>query len=314
MSLRPRRAQPRPAWLAAVSRWGAIGAALVATAGPADAGQVVVIRSRPLAPYDAAISGFERAYRDPVTRFTVPDSGADELGDRIAALRPDAIVAVGLRAAQFARQRFPRTPLVYCVVQDPERHDLGGVWVTGGATGIPPAVELAMLRTAAPDVRRVAVFYGRATGTMFARAARQAAKELGIELIEVALNDLSELAARAREAARHADALWMPADPTIAAPEPFQFLLSLSLDTRKPLFSFSADLVRAGALAAVIPDYGAAGAQAAEAVRRIQSGERAGDIPPANVRRTRLVLNATTARALGRDVPLAARRDGEVLP
>ena len=106
----------------------------------------------------------------------------------------------------------------------------------------------------------------------------------------------------------------MPADPTIAASEPFRFLLKLSLEQRKPLFVFSDALVKAGALAAVTPDYAVAGAQAAEAVRRIQAGERAGDIPVARVRRTRLVVNGATARALGRELPVAVRRDGEVLP
>jgi putative ABC transport system substrate-binding protein len=289
-------------------------AAGIALAAPALAGNVVVLRSRALAPYDSAIAGFEAACHAPVTRFTLADTGAAALRDRIAALRPDAIVAMGLRGALFARERFPRTPLVYCVVQDPARHDLGGVWVTGVSCEVPPAVELAMLREAAPDVRRLAVFYGQTSGAAFAREARKAAADLGLVLVEVAIADLSELAPRARDAARRADALWMPADPMTAAPEPFRFLLELSLGTRKPLFAFSDALVRAGALAAVVPDYRAAGAQAAEAVRRIQAGERAGDIPVATARRTRLVMNGSTARALGRDLPVAARRGGEVLP
>ncbi|HKQ56742.1 MAG TPA: ABC transporter substrate binding protein [Candidatus Eisenbacteria bacterium] len=289
-------------------------AAWMACAAPAFGGTVVVLRSRALAPYDSAIAGFEAAYRNPVTRFTLADTGGAALRDRIASLRPDAIVAMGLRGALFAREHFPRTPLVYCIVQDPARHDLGGVWVTGVSSDVPPAVELTSLRAAAPDVRRLAVFYSQTAGAAFAREARKAAADLGIQLVEVAIADLSELAGRAREAARRADALWMPADPMIAAPEPFRFLLDLSLETRKPLFTFSDALVRAGALAAVVPDYQAAGAQAAESVRRIQAGERAGDIPASTVRRTRLVVNGSTARALGRDLPVAARRGAEVLP
>jgi putative ABC transport system substrate-binding protein len=278
------------------------------------AGNVVVLRSRALGPYDAAIAGFEAAYKGRVIRFTIEDAGAARLAERVGALRPDAVVAMGLRAALYARDYFPRTPVVFCAVGDPEHNDLGGTWITGISTEVPQAVELATLRTAAPDVHRLAVFYGRATGAGFARGARAAAAAAGLELIEVAVGDLSELADRAREAAAHADALWLPADPTVAASEPFNFLLRLSLDERKPLFVFSEALVRAGALAAVTPDYALAGAQAAEAVRRIQAGERAGDIPVATVRRTRLVVNEATARALGRELPIAVRRDGQVLP
>lgn len=309
-----RHRRPRARWLAPLLATVALAAALLGDAGTARAGNVVILRSRTLGPYDQATAGFESAYRGKVSHFTLEDSGSAGLAQRIGALRPDALVAMGLRAALYARDHFPRTPIVFCVVQDPERSDLGGAWITGVSTAVSAEAELASLRTAVPDVRRVAVFYGRATGAEFVRGARVAAAAAGFELVEVPLGNLSELAGRAREAATRADALWMPPDPTIAASEPFRFLLKLSLEQRKPLLVFSDALVKAGALAAVVPDYGAAGAQAAEAVRRIQAGERAGDIPVAPVRRTRLVVNGATARALGRELPVAVRRDGEVLP
>jgi putative ABC transport system substrate-binding protein len=310
----PRAPRRRLIGLTSLLVFAGLAAGLLAHPTPAIAGNVVILRSRALGQYDVAIAGFEAAYRGQVTRFTIEDTGATLLRARVVALRPDALVAMGLRAALYARDHFPRTPVVYCVVQDPEHNDLGGAWITGVSTVVPHDVELAMFKATAPDIHRLAVFYGRATGGEFARGARAAAAAAGLELVEVPLGDLSELADRAREAAAHADALWMPADPTIAASEPFQFLLKLSLTQRKPLFVFSDALVRAGALAAVIPDYAAAGAQAAQAVRRIQAGERAGDIPVTAVRRTRLVVNEVTARALGRELPLAVRRDGDVLP
>lgn len=310
MTRRPSPTAARPARIALA----ALAAGVLVPAPPAAAGTVVLLRSRALAPYDAAIAGFDAAFRGPVVRFTLEDPGPTALRDRVAALRPDAVVAVGLRAALYARDQLPRTPVVFCVVQDPGRHELGGAWITGVSTEVSTRDELRALRAAAPDVRRVAIFYGRSTGAGLARQAREAAEAAGLELMEVDLGSLSELGARAREAAARADALWMPADATVAATEPFQFLLKLSLDQRKPLLAFSDALVRAGALVAVVPDYAAAGAQAAEVVRRIQSGERTGDIPITPVRRTRLVLNEATARALGRELPIAARREGQVLP
>ena len=310
----PRTAHSRAIRLAPLILLAGLAGGVLAHPGRAVAGNVVVLRSRVLGPYDAAIEGFESAYKGRVTRFTIEDTGAANLAVRVGALRPDAIVAMGLRAALYARDHFPRTPVVFCGVQDPERNELGGTWITGVTTEVPQSVELAMLKTTVPDVHRLAVFYGRATGAEFARGARAAAAAAGLELVEVALGDLSELAVKAREAAAHADAMWLPADPTVAASEPFNFLLRLSLEQRKPLFVFSDALVRAGALAAVTPDYALAGAQAGEAVRRIQAGERAGDIPVSTVRRTRLVVNEATARALGRELPLAVRRDGKVVP
>jgi hypothetical protein len=41
----------------------------------------------------------------------------------------------------------------------------------------------------------------------------------------------------------------------------------------------------------------------ADAVRRIQAGERAGDIPVRPLKQTRMIVNLTTSRALGRTLP-----------
>lgn len=305
----PRASPVRRTWARVIAT---AFAALVLTAVPAHAGEVVILKSRASSAYDSAASGFEAAYRRTVVRFSLEDAGA-ALPRRVADLRPDAIVAVGLRAALYARDRFPRTPVVFCAVPEAARDELSGDWLTGVTTDVAPAAEFGSWRRMAPDVRRVAMFYGTCTGAALARAARGAAAAHGLELVEVPVHDLSQLAARAREVAPRVDALWMPADATVAVSEAFQFLLKLSLERRKPLFVFSDALVRAGAMAAITPDYAAAGAQAADAVRRIQAGERAGDIPVAGVRRTRLVMNEATARALGRDVPVAVRRDGGVL-
>src|SRR5439155_30139 len=82
-----------------------------------------------------------------------------------------------------------------------------------------------------------------------------------------------------------------PPDPLVAAPEAFHFLLKLSLDRRIPLLTFSDALVRAGALAAACPDFNVVGEQLAEIVRRIQAGERPGDIPVSRARRVRWWFN-----------------------
>lgn len=314
MSAHPLPAPQRSVGTGLIAPLAAMVLALLTFGRPAVAGQVVLLRTRALGPYETAIAGFDSAYRGQVTQLTIEDTSATALRDRISILRPDVVVAVGLRAALFARNQLPRTPVVYCAVQNPERHHLDGAWITGVTSEVPPEVELRSLKSAAPDVRRVAIFFGRESGASRVRSMRRAATSAGLELIEVPLEDLSELADRAREVVYRADALWLPADPMVAAPEPFRFLLKLSLEQRKPLFAFSDALVRAGALAAVVPDYARAGALAAGAVRRIQAGERAGDIPPSTVQHTRLVINGATAKALGRELPVAVRRDSEVLP
>ena len=302
-------------------RWSAPGlpallvllaAGLVPTG--ARAGTVVVLRSRTLAAYDSAAAGFRSVHAGPLLDLVLQDREPAALRREIASVAPDAIVAIGLKAALFAREQFPRTPLVHCVVQGPAREELSGVWVTGVSTDLPAALALEGLRAAIPEAHRVAVFYGARTGVAFAQSAGRAASAIGLELVKVPIDDLQQFAEVAQRAAAQVDVLWMPADAAIAAPEPFHFLLELSIRRSKPLFVFSDALVRQGALAAVIPDYAFTGVQAAAAVRRIQAGERPGDIPVAAVSRTRLVVNRLTAKALGHDVPPSLRRVAEVVP
>jgi putative tryptophan/tyrosine transport system substrate-binding protein len=264
----------------------------------AHAGAVLVLKSGALAPYEATVSGFRAAYRGEWSEASL-DEGPAAIAMRLTKLRPDVVVVVGLKAALFAREHAPRIPLVFCVVQGWERYDLSGAWVTGVSTDVPAGVELAALRTAAPNVRSVGFLYGVATGAERAREARVAAAAAKITLVEQPLSSLSDLPAQARALAGRVDALWLPADPTLATPEAFRFLLELSLAQRKPLLVFSEALVRAGALVAVSPDYDWVGTRVAEAVRRILTGDRASDVPVLALRRTHTVVNPTTARSLG---------------
>jgi len=281
---------------------------------PAGAGTVVLLRSRALAPYDSVASGFRAAYRGRVVEWTLPESGADSLADEVRELRPDVVVAIGPRAALLARDRLPRVPIVYCIVPDPLRYELEGAWITGVSAEVPPELDLGALTRAAPDVRRVGLIVGAERRDGFARRAQAAASRLGLTLIEARVSEVGSLAARAREVVDRVDALWMPADATAATPEGFRFVLDLSLTRGKPLLAFAESLVRAGALVAVCPDYSWVGARAADAVRRIQAGERAGDVPVATLKRMRLVLNLATARALGREIPAATVAAAEVVP
>ena len=296
-----------------VPRVIALLAALAVAPASALAGSVVVLKSRPLASYDAVVAGFRAAHGEEIVELSLDSTGTDELERRVAAEHPDAVVAVGLRAALAAHVRLPRTPLVYCAVQASDHQRLAGEWATGVAAEWSPRAELNALKAAAPDVRSVAFFYDSASGSASVRSARSAARAAGLRLVEAPIGSLERLGDAARAAERGADALWMPPDATLRTPEAFRFLLDLSLASRKPLLVFSDALVHAGALVSSAPDYAQMGARAAEAVHRIQGGDRAGDIPVTRVRPVRIVVNEATAKALGRTLPAELERTAEVI-
>jgi putative ABC transport system substrate-binding protein len=282
---------------------------------PGHGGTVVLLRSSAIEAYQDAARGFHRAYvAGPIVDLAWSEMDANVIVRRILQAHPDAVVAVGWRAAVFCRDKLPRVPLVYCAVQNPEDHDLTGPWITGVRTEVSPEDELAALRATVPDARRVGFFYSAMSGAGALEGARGAAAASGIELVEAPVGDLGELAHTARELAGRVDAFWMPADPVLATPEAVHFLLELSLHARRPLFVFSDALVRAGAYAGLEPDFERAGERAAPLVQRIRAGERAGNIPVAREKEARLVINQATARAIGRDVPRGLPGRVEVLP
>src|SRR5262249_6784577 len=150
----------------------------------------------------------------------------------------------------------------YCAVENPEEHDLAGAWITGVRTEVSPEAELAGLRRAVPEAKRVGLLFGAVAESRVLVPARAAAAQSGIELVEGRVASPARLAQTARELAPRVDALWLAADPVLATPEAFHFLLDLSLRMRRPLFVFSDALVRAGAYAGLEPDFERAGALA----------------------------------------------------
>jgi ABC-type uncharacterized transport system substrate-binding protein len=289
-------------------------AAALAACAPAWAGPIVLLRSGDLAPYRAAEEGLRAATHEPVVVVEVTSGTPEQVARAVFALHPDAVVAVGLRAATLARDWLPRVPIVYCAVPQPERHDLVGDWLTGVRSDVEPSAEIAALRLAHPTVRSVGYLVGAGADPAVTRRAKAAARAAGITFVEAMLASAADLPAATRRVASQVDAFWMPADPMVATPEGFRFLLAFSLASRKPLLAFSDALVRKGALVAVMPDYSEAGTLAAQQVRRIQAGDRPVDLPVPTVARMHTFMNQATAKALGAALSAAALRASEVVP
>lgn len=304
--MRRRRPAPGGGWLLALA-----GAALLGTP-PAHAGGVAVLRSSDLPVYTRTVEAIRRAYRDPLSEVSLAELTPEQGVERVAASNPEIVVAVGLRAATLIRDRLPRVPMVYCMVPAPERHDLVGSRITGVSADIPPALELALLHETAPDVKRVGVIVGRSSDDWL-RLAKPAAARLGVTLEVARVESIDQLGPRVRNLLDRVDALWMPADADVATPEAFRFAMAAALDHRLPFFTFAPALVRAGAYAAAAPDLDWVASRIVESIRRVQSGERAGDVPSTEVKRVKLVANLSTVRALGRELPAPVLRDAELV-
>jgi ABC-type uncharacterized transport system substrate-binding protein len=269
------------------SRWRAhgwsgalvLGLTLSPLASEARAAEVVLLRSADVEVWRPAVESVMRG----LAAHSVEDydlrQDARE-ADRLAASlqgRDVIVVAFGPLAAKVARTHLSDRPLVYALVQDPAGLGLLAAGnVAGVAAALPAKIQLAAFRSLHPGAVRIGVLYHQATGGRQVAEAREAARVLRLELVAQPVSEGREVPAALRrllEGPSPVDALWLPADAVVMAEDSRRHILWESLKANKPVLTVSAAIVSEGALASHSPDYSSVGEQAAEAVRRIASGE-----------------------------------------
>ena len=232
---------------------------------------------------------------------------ADLLGRKIAAL----VMSAGTTAVREAMVMTSTIPIVFATAADPvergivERLNRPGGNVTG-VTWINNELEpkqLELLHEAVPSAVRIAVlstsFFAlqNATGVL-----ELAARKLGLEIILVNADTKSEIETAFTTAMQaKAAAMQVRANPLFSSET--RLIAALALRHGLPAMIGNRDAVATGFLmsyAASIPDsYRQAGAY----VGRILKGERPSDLPVVQPSKFDLVINLTTARALGLTVP-----------
>lgn len=276
-------------------------------AGGQSGSSVVIIQSGKHSAYQEVVSGFTQTVTGVgSTIFELPGNPEEQLEVRRKILSgpapPGVILAIGTQATQFAQKEFLRTPLVFCLVTNPDRLQLSGPFITGIDLLVSPSEQLETLSQAVPGVKRLGVIYNPDISQATVDKGNAAGRELGIVLVEKRIRGTKEIANAIKDMMWVVDALWMIPDPTIVSKESFQYLLQTSIERRIPLLAFSEGFVKGGALLALAPDYEDIGRQAGLVAREILGGKSPGSIPLKHPK-GHLILNLNTAQALGVNIP-----------
>jgi putative tryptophan/tyrosine transport system substrate-binding protein len=253
---------------------------------------------------------------------------ADGQYDRMTGLAADLVrqqVAVivtmgGDPSALAAKGATATIPVVVIVGNDPVHsglvtslHRPGGN-LTGTSTFLADVEpkRLGLLRELRPNAKTIAALVnpGVAFSDVQMKDIRSAAGGIGQEIIILNASTISEIdAAFAKLVQMRADALQVATDPLFFTRA--TQLVVLAARHAIPTLYFRRELVTAGGLMSygsnTEESYRLAGVYAG----RILKGERAGDLPFQQSTKFELVINLSTARALGLDVPptLIARAD-----
>ena len=231
------------------------------------------------------------------------------LAAELSALPLDVIFSVGSDVARTFRPIASSTPVVFAASDDPVATGIVSSLARPGGrfTGVSfmspqlAAKRLELLKEMLPAVRRVAVLTDPGHEAYLPEFVR-AAETMNVALTTIRFETAAEFAAAFASAkAAGADALFVvPSRYTLAYGRQ---LAELSIKHRLPAISAYDAFARAGGLLAYGPTSQEMIVRAASFIDRILRGAKAGDLPVEQASGVALLVNATTAKALGLTIP-----------
>ena len=224
----------------------------------------------------------------------------------------DLIYALGTSVTLAAKRATKSVPIVFYGGTNPvavglvESFRKPGGRLTGvhGQFSDLTAKRLELLKEMIPRLRRVVTFYtpDNPAARQSLTIARDAARQLKVELIERPVASVEELRAGLRALRPgEADAFFLVSDAMVVSQE------DLIIDTAKAkrlptMLSYQGNVAK-GALASYGESYYALGRLSAKHVQRVLLGASPGDLAVEQLDRLHFVINLKTAKALGLTIP-----------
>ena len=234
-------------------------------------------------------------------------------------LKVDVIVTSGTANVVAAKQATSAIPIVFAVAGDPIANNLVASLARpgGNITGLlTVATDLAgkrveLLREAVPGFRRMAMIGNIANplSRLEMSEVQAAAGRLGLEAAAFGIQRAEDIAPVFQGLKGPADAIYVVADPLVNTNR--ARIHTLAMGARLPAIYNAREHVEAGGLMSYGPNFPALYSRAADFVDRILRGAKPADIPVEQPTKFDLVINMTTAKVLGLEVPptLIARAD-----
>src|SRR5215469_5287435 len=233
-----------------------------------------------------------------------------EIAAEFVRLKVDVIVTVG-SAVPTVRQATSVIPIVFAVGIDPVGSGLVASLAKpgGNITGLSlQAANLAgkrieLLREVIPELRRLGIIFnvGNAQPVLEMEETKAAAVALGLEVKPLEIRTAADISTAFEGVKAQADALYIAIDQLMVAN--LARILTLALGSRLPTVFSTRDFVRAGGFMSYGPNYSDLFRRSADYVDKILRGAKPGDIPVEQPTRFELVVNLTTAKALGLTIP-----------
>jgi putative ABC transport system substrate-binding protein len=241
-----------------------------------------------------------------------------EIAAEFVRLKVDVIVTSG-GAALAAKQATSLIPIVFAAAADP----VGGGFVAslvqpgGNVTGLSAQFtdlagkRLELLREIVPSLRQLAIMAnaGYPAAVLEMAEVQATARTLGLEVTTLEIRRAEDIAPAFEALKGRAEALYVCSD--ILTTTNRVRVNTLALTARLPMMYGVREYVEAGGLMSYGPNFLDLWRRTGDLVDKILRGAKPAEIPVEQPTKFDLVINLTTAKALGLDVPptLLARAD-----
>lgn len=272
--------------------------ALIPPASAIASGDILIIQSLAIKPYNMALQGFRSACDIKAQKFISSElSEADILG-KARKMRPGLILAIGQDALVKARG-IRDVPIVYLMVLNPQSLVKESGNITGVSMNISPERQLSQLRQVLPHARKIGLLFDPVKSGVFVGKARNAAVQKDIEMVTKEVHNSREAVAAIDGMKGKVDALWLLPDTTVVNPATIDMLLLSTIENSIPVLVFSEKYVEKGAIMSLEIDPAEAGKQAGEMANRILAGDDVNRINEEDARGSFLAVNMIIAKKLG---------------
>ena len=234
-----------------------------------------------------------------------------EIADEFVRLKVDVIVTGGTASVIAAKQATSVIPIVFATAGDPvANHLVASLARPGGnVTGLSGQVvdtaskRLELLRKVLPGLRRLAIMgnVDNPFAVLDMREVQATARMVGLEATTFEIRRAEDIAPAFEAFKGRADALYVPPEPLVNTNR--VRINTLALGARLPTMHGLREYVEAGGLMSYGPSALDQYRRAADYVDKILRGAKPADIPVEQPTKFDLVINLTTAKALGLQIP-----------
>jgi putative ABC transport system substrate-binding protein len=242
-----------------------------------------------------------------------------EIAAEFVRLKVDVIVTSATPPALAAKQATSVIPIVFATVGDPVGTDLvaslarpgGNVTGLSNQTGDLAAKRVELLREVTPRLGRLAILtnISNPAALLEMREAQAAASALGLTVDAAEIRRAEDITPAVEALKGRADALYVPPDALVNT---YRIRINtLALGARLPTMHGFREYVESGGLMSYGANFPDLFRRAADFVNKILRGAKPADIPVEQPTKFDLIINITTAKALGLEIPptLLARAD-----